>query len=80
MRLPRDLDGPTLARALGKLGYRITRQTGSHVRLTCETPSQRHITVPHHRPLRVGTLSAIVQDVAHHHDMSREDLLRTPFP
>lgn len=34
MRLPRDLSGRELAKLLEKLGYRATRQKGSHVRLT----------------------------------------------
>ena len=34
MRLPRDLSGKDLAKALKTLGYRATRQTGSHMRLT----------------------------------------------
>ena len=34
MRLPRDLSGNDLAQALRKLGYQVTRQTGSHIRLT----------------------------------------------
>ena len=34
MRLPRDVSGDDLAKALGHLGYRVTRQTGSHLRLT----------------------------------------------
>ena len=28
MKLPRDLSGPDLAKALQGLGYRVTRQTG----------------------------------------------------
>ena len=36
MRLPRDLSGNDLAQALHKLGYSITRQTGSHLRLTTQ--------------------------------------------
>ena len=34
MKLPRNLNGDTLARALQKFDYQITRQTGSHLRLT----------------------------------------------
>lgn len=34
MKLPRDLSGEVLAKALEKLGYIIDRQTGSHIRLT----------------------------------------------
>ena len=33
-RLPRDLNGVELARALAVLGYHVTRQAGSHIRLT----------------------------------------------
>jgi predicted RNA binding protein YcfA (HicA-like mRNA interferase family) len=29
MRLPRDIDGPQLVKALGALGYEATRQKGS---------------------------------------------------
>src|SRR4030088_1727854 len=49
--------------ALSKIGYRITRQTGSHLRLTLANPSQQHITIPAHDPLKVGTLSAILSEV-----------------
>ena len=34
MRLPRDLSGQELARALRRLGYEVTRQRGSHIRVT----------------------------------------------
>ena len=34
MRVPRDISGDQLANALKPLGYQITRQTGSHIRLT----------------------------------------------
>jgi predicted RNA binding protein YcfA (HicA-like mRNA interferase family) len=34
MKLPRDISGQALAKALLKLGYEPTRQTGSHLRLT----------------------------------------------
>ena len=36
MRLPRDVSGEELARSLERLGYIVTRQTGSHIRLTRE--------------------------------------------
>ena len=31
MKLPRDVSGRELAKAVGILGYQVTRQTGSHV-------------------------------------------------
>ncbi len=78
MRLPRDVSGTELARRLATVGYEPTRQTGSHIRLTRRTPEGcHHVTIPCHTALRVGTLSAILRDVATHLGMKREQLLRT---
>lgn len=79
MRLPRDLSGNDLAQALRKLGYSITRQTGSHLRLTTHTDGEHHLTIPLHSPLRVGTLSAILADVGTHFKMTREQLVDKLF-
>lgn len=79
MKLPRDLSGAELIRALGKLGYRVTRQSGNHVRLTTDTPSQHHVTIPNHDPLKVGTLAAILADVAAHSRLSREQVVERLF-
>ena len=75
MRLPRSVSGPELAKALRGFGYEITRQTGSHMRLTTTINGQHHVTIPNHSPLRVGTLSAILVEVAAHHKVAREQLL-----
>ena len=79
MKLPRDLSGADLAKLLTKAGYRVTRQTGSHLRLTTDIPSQHHITVPAHDPLKVGTLAGILGDVALHSRVSREELASRLF-
>ena len=79
MKLPRDVSGPQLAKALASLGYRVTRQTGSHMRLTCERPSQHHITIPNHDSLRLGTFAGILGDVALHARISRDELVRELF-
>lgn len=79
MKLPRGLTGAQLVKALAALGYRVTRQTGSHVRLTCPSPTPHHLTVPAHDPLRVGTLAGILADVGAHHKLSREEVLERLF-
>lgn len=79
MKLPRDVSGAQLVKALAALGYRVTRQTGSHIRLTCESPGQHHVTVPNHDSLRLGTLSGILNDVAVHQGLSRDALLERLF-
>jgi len=79
MKLPRDVSGEQLVKKLEHVGYRASRQTGSHIRLTCETPTQHHVTIPKHNPLRLGTLSGILGDVAAHLKISREELARKLF-
>jgi len=79
MKLPRDLDGNQLAQALSNFGYEIIRQTGSHIRLTTQQQGEHHITIPNHSPLKVGTLNAILKDVADHIGMSRDALLSQLF-
>jgi predicted RNA binding protein YcfA (HicA-like mRNA interferase family) len=76
MRLPRDVSGRELARSFERVGYRIDRQTGSHLRLTCPAPEEHHLTIPAHDPLRLGTLAAILGDAAAHLGLTRDELLR----
>jgi predicted RNA binding protein YcfA (HicA-like mRNA interferase family) len=75
MKLPRDLSGEDLVKALRRLGYTVTRQTGSHMRLTTNETGEHHVVVPRHHPLRVGTLSAILRDVEQHFQLTREELI-----
>ena len=79
MKIPRDLSGAELVKILGKLGYTPTRQTGSHIRLTCLAQGEHHITIPNHSPLKLGTLSAILVSIATHHEITREELLNKLF-
>jgi predicted RNA binding protein YcfA (HicA-like mRNA interferase family) len=75
MRLPRDVDGPKLAKALGVLGYEVTRQKGSHIRLTTERDGQNHEVIPYHHPIKTGTLAGILKRIAAHHGLTMEALL-----
>ena len=79
MRLPRDLSGDDLARALAVLGYTITRQTGSHMRLTTLQHGEHRITIPKHDPLRIGTLAGILADIAEHFEIARDELIANLF-
>jgi predicted RNA binding protein YcfA (HicA-like mRNA interferase family) len=79
MKLPRDLSGAQLAKLLARFGYSATRQTGSHLRLTTANPSEHHVTVPAHDPLKVGTLAAILADIAAHQKITRDELLDRLF-
>ena len=77
MRLPRNLSGTQLARLLRRFGYEPTRQTGGHIRLTSTRKgTEHHITIPNHESLKVGTLHAILSDVAAYIELSEQELLR----
>jgi len=76
VKLPRDLTGQQLVKALENLGYQVDRQTGSHIRLTTQERGEHHITIPNHSPLKIGTLNAILKSVANHFQISRDDVIR----
>lgn len=58
IRLP-VISGGECITALLKIGYRQTRQKGSHVRLACS--GRKPVTVPLHSELDRGTLRAILR-------------------
>lgn len=79
MKLPRNVSGLQLIKALGQLGYEITRQTGSHVRLECHLLKKHHLTVSLHDPLCIGAQASILTEVAKHHSLSRENVILKLF-
>jgi len=76
MRLPRDIAGTDLVKALESLGYEKTRQKGSHIRVTTMRNGQHHEVIPSHDPIKMGTLHNILRSLATHHNMTIEELLR----
>ena len=80
MKLPRNVDGDELARLLSRYGYHIDHQTGSHQRLSAIINGKTHdLTIPLHKPLRVGTLHGILKDVAEHQKVSLVQLVTELF-
>ena len=74
MRLPRDVSGADLVRALRAFGEEVTRQIGRHIRLTTQQRGEHHVTIPNHGPLRVGTLAGILVDITMHFDLDRNEV------
>ncbi len=79
MRIPRDLTGEALIKLLKPFGYSVTRQSGSHIRLTTGQNGEHHITIPNHKPLKIGTLSAIISEIASHFNKTKEELFKELF-
>ena len=80
MKLPRDLGAVELCRLLARYGYSVTRQTrksySSHHHAGRGAPH----TIPAHDSLRIGTLNAILTDVATHLQKTKEAVVRELFP
>jgi predicted RNA binding protein YcfA (HicA-like mRNA interferase family) len=79
MKIPREIKGLALAKKLGIYGYKITRQTGSHIRLTTQKNGENHITIPAHKALKIGTLNSILKNVAEHLGITKKDVLKDLF-
>jgi predicted RNA binding protein YcfA (HicA-like mRNA interferase family) len=73
------MDAQSLVKALGRLGYSVTRQTGSHIRLTATAPRQHHVTVPNYSPIKVGTLNTIITEIATRLHLPKDELARRIF-
>jgi predicted RNA binding protein YcfA (HicA-like mRNA interferase family) len=52
-------------------------KTGSHIILVTEQPVHHRISIPAHKPVRVGTLEGILKDVASHKGVTKQDILRS---
>jgi predicted RNA binding protein YcfA (HicA-like mRNA interferase family) len=80
MKLPRDIGGDKLVKLLAKFGYKQTRQTGSHIRLTSSfAGEEHHITIPKHSPLKLGTLNSIISSVAEYIKKDKQEVITKLF-
>jgi predicted RNA binding protein YcfA (HicA-like mRNA interferase family) len=79
MKIPRDISGKDFVIRLKKYGYDVSRQSSSHIRLTTTLSGTHHITIPNHSSLRKGTISAILNDVANHLHIDKNDLIINLF-
>ncbi len=61
-RLP-VVSGRALVQALGKAGYEVDRQKGSHIVLRRQQAPHRRVTGPDHKEIAKGTLRAILRQV-----------------
>jgi predicted RNA binding protein YcfA (HicA-like mRNA interferase family) len=78
VKLPRNLYGRDLAKVLCTCwGYAKVNQVGSHIILQTEIPKRHRLSEPDHKPLRIGTLSAIIREVAAAKGVTREEILAT---
>jgi len=79
MKLPLNISADELINSAQKFGYVVTRQKGSHIRITTSINGQHHLTIPNHSPIKLGTLSSILNDIASHFNLSKEEVINRLF-
>jgi predicted RNA binding protein YcfA (HicA-like mRNA interferase family) len=80
VKLSKDISGDELIQVLKKYGYQISRQTGSHIRLTSNIKNtEHHITIPRQKSLKIGTLNNILNDIAAYLEMDKKSLIAELF-
>jgi predicted RNA binding protein YcfA (HicA-like mRNA interferase family) len=78
MKIPRDVSGLALVRALCRdWGYTEVNQVGSHIILQTREPSSHRLAIPAHKVVRIGTLNSIIRDVARHKGVDRQTILES---
>lgn len=75
-KIPRDISGRELAKLLERYKYNVVRESGSHIRLVSTYQHADHkITIPDHKPIKIGTLNNILNDIAEYLKMSKQELM-----
>lgn len=75
LKLP-VVSSKTLVKLLNNLGYEVTRQKGSHIRLKKTSEKGTHsITVPNNSELAKGTLNDILTKISIWNNIPKDDLI-----
>jgi predicted RNA binding protein YcfA (HicA-like mRNA interferase family) len=74
MKTPRDLNGSDLVKKLKVFKYEKVHQTGSHIIIRTEENGEHTLSVPNHKPLKVGTLDSILSDIAEHFGLTKKEI------
>ena len=79
-KIPRDISGRKLAKLLEKYGYKIIRESASHMRLIAKYKDKEHkITIPDHNPIKIGTLNNILNDIANYLKVDKKKIIEELF-
>ena len=80
LRLPlgklKIFSGSDLCKLLSMHDFVNVRQKGSHIRMITEINGKHAITIPAHDPIKIGTLNAIMIDIAQHLEISKDEIIK----
>jgi predicted RNA binding protein YcfA (HicA-like mRNA interferase family) len=66
------LSGREIVKALGRAGYAVDHQRGSHIVLRHGEPPNRRVTIPDHKEVARGTLRSILRSTGLTEEQFRE--------
>jgi len=79
MKSPRSLSAKQLIKLLKIYGYEPVSQKGSHIKVSTQNSGEHHLAIPNHDPIKIGTLNAILRQVAEHLGKSKEGVFNELF-
>jgi len=80
MKIPRDINASELIKHLNKIGYKRSRQIGSHIRLSITiNANEFHTTIPNHNPIKIGTLNNILKEISNQLSITKDELIKKLF-
>ncbi|HEY2583160.1 MAG TPA: type II toxin-antitoxin system HicA family toxin [Mucilaginibacter sp.] len=79
MKIPRSLSAKELIKLLKLYDYEISSQKGSHIKITTQKGGEHHLAIPNHDPIKIGTLNAIIRQVAEHLGKTKETVFEELF-
>jgi len=79
MKTPRSLSAVDLIKLLKIYGYEVVSQRGSHIKVTTQKNGEHHLAIPNHDPIKIGTLNAILRQVAEHLEKDKNDIMNDLF-
>ena len=76
-KAPRNVSGKDLIKVLSNYGYKVIRQTGSHIRMSIiiEDVSKNITIFPNHASIKLGTLMSILNEVSSQLAINKEDII-----
>jgi len=66
------LSGQQIIKVLNKIGYRVIRQKGSHIRLDCSVLGKKRVTVPDYKSIDKSLLMKILRNA----ELTPEEFLK----
>jgi len=79
MKIPPDILGRDIIKALKVFGYETVRQNGSHIMVTSIKNGEHHLVITNHSPVKVVTLNGIISHVSQLFQLTKEEVLNQLF-